>query len=125
MTTFPAYGQVLGGTLGGILPFQAWPQFAPQGVAGGMLPFQITPAVETQATNSFLHDVTSGLIRKMYEYLDKNSQKYSQLADCVPILQKAVESFGQRDYAQAFLQIYQAYRYITALRASIPDLPSL
>ena len=125
MTTFPAYGQMISGTLGGILPFQAWPQFAPQGVAGGISPFQMTPAIEAQATNNFLHDVLSGPIRKMYEYLDKNSAKYSQLADCVPIVQKAVEAFGQRDYAQAFLQLYQAYRYITALRASVPDLPSL
>jgi hypothetical protein len=125
MTTFPTYGQVISDPLGGTLPFQAWPQFAPQGVAGGILPLQVTPAIETQATNSFLHDVTSGPIRKMYEYLDKNSPKYSQLADCVPIMQKAVESFGLRDYAQAFLQLYQAYRYITLLRASVPDLPSL
>ena len=101
------------------------PTSAPQGLAGGISPFQITPAIEAQATNNFLHDVLSGPIRKMYEYLDKNSPKYNQLADCVPIVQKAVEAFGQRDYAQAFLQLHQAYRYITALRASVPDLPSL
>lgn len=125
MTTFPTYGQVIGGTLGGILPFQAGLQFTPQGLVGGLMPFQNLPAIETQATNSFLQDVTSGVIRKIYEYLDKNAPKYSQLADCIPIMQKAVEFFGQRDYAQAFLQVYQAYRYITMLRSTVTDLPSL
>ena len=125
-------GQTAGG-FAGLLPFQAGPGMAP-GYGGGQLapqgslsPFQTTPNVEVeqQATNDFLQEATSSPIRKLYDYLDKHSQQYSQLINCVPLVQRAAELFAARDYVGAFGQIYQAYRSIAMLRASLPALPGL
>lgn len=110
----PATPAPIPGTLGG--------PWAPQAVVA---PFQITPAVEQQAVIALMRDVTAGPIRKLHDYLDAHSQKYSQLAPGIPVVQQAAKAFGAQDYAQALFQIYQAYRYISALRASIPDLPGL
>jgi hypothetical protein len=128
-------GQTVSG-LGGFVPFQAVPmmtpwggqpvymggQFAPQ---AAMVPFQTTPASEQQALDSLMQEVTAGPIRKLHDYLEAHSQKHGQLAHCIPVVQEAAKAFGTRDYTQALAQIYQVYRYLAALRASIPDLPGL
>jgi hypothetical protein len=83
------------------------------------------PNIELQALNGFLHDVSACSIRKLYDYLDKNNERYTALSNCVPIVQQAVESYRTRDYARAFSVAYDAYRYITALKTTVPDLPNL
>jgi hypothetical protein len=110
------FWQPPGGAIGGVLPFQAVP---------GTVPVQGTPNVELQAINSFMQEATSNLIRKLHDYLDKNSQQYSQLADCAQLVRQAVEAYSARDYARAFTQLYQAYRFITTLRSGRPEIPSL
>jgi hypothetical protein len=91
----------------------------------GVVPFQSTVTTEQQAIDSLMQTLTAGPIRKLHDYLEAHSQKYGQLAHCIPVVQQAAKAFGTRDYMQALLQLYQVYRYIAALRASIPDLPSV
>jgi len=99
------------------------------GTPPGLSPFAAAPAananLELQAMNGFLQDVTACSIRKLYEYLDKNSERFSQLSNCVPLVQQAVEAYRARDYTRAFAQSYEVYRNITALRTITPDLPGL
>ena len=110
------FWQPPGGAIAGVFPLQAVP---------GTVPVQGTPNVELEAMNSFMKEATSNLIRKLHDYLDKNSQQYSQLADCAQLVRQAVEAYGARDYARAFTQLYQAYRFITVLRSGRPEIPSL
>jgi hypothetical protein len=145
MAMAPAYG--MGGALTPQGLSQASPLTAlvyssgspvPQGLPGPMamplVPFQVMPMpapsqttlqAEQQAVDGFLREATAGPIRKLHDYLDAHSQKYSQLAQCIPLVQQAATAFGAHDYTQALAQIYQVYRYIAALRTSLPDLPSL
>lgn len=125
----PLMPQSVFGGLGGPWASQAVPvpgalggPWAPQAV--GFL-LQTTPVAEQQALNALMQEATAGPIRKLHGYLEAHSQKYSQLGHCIPVVQQAAQAFGAHDYAQALFQIYQAYRYIAALRASIPDLPGL
>src|SRR5215831_14922852 len=124
----PVPQSVFGGLSGPWIP-QAAP--APGAVGGPWVPpaaagpLPITPASEQQALHTLMQEVTAGPIRKLHDYLEAHSQKYSQLAPCIPVVQQAAQAFGAHDYTQALFQIYQVYRYISALRASLPDLPSL
>jgi hypothetical protein len=90
-----------------------------------LAPSQATLQAEQQAMDGFLRETAAGPIRKLHEYLDAHSQKYPQLAQCIPLVQQAATAFGAHDYTQALAQIYQVYRYIAALRTSVPDLPGL
>jgi len=90
-----------------------------------LAPSQATLQAEQQAIDGFLREAAAGPIRKLHDYLDAHSQKYSQLAQCIPFVQQAATAFGAHDYSQALAQVYQVYRYITALRTSVPDLPGL
>lgn len=135
----PPLGGQFGPTLSSFcrpIPFPDTPMPGPWGglpvYTGGPLalqamgvPVQTTALIEQQALNSLLQDMTAGPIRKLHDYLDAHSQKHNQLIHCVPVVQQAARAFGAQDYTQALTQIYQAYRYIAALRASIPDLPSV
>lgn len=147
MMMAPAYGGgeplapqgFLGPTMNGpgsLWPWPATPMMVPWGgqpvyVSGAwtppavMGPWQTTPASEQQALQTFMQEVTAGPTRKLHDYLEAHSQKYSQLAPCIPAVQQAAQAFGAHDYTQALFQLYQVYRYISALRASIPDLPGL
>jgi hypothetical protein len=135
------------GNQSGFLPWQATPLTAfvygsgslvPQSVPGPMAmplgllqampmlaPSQATLQAEQQAMDGFLREAAAGPIRKLHDYLDAHSQKYNQLTQCIPLVQQAATAFGARDYTQALAQLYQAYRYISALRTSLPDLPGL
>lgn len=125
----PLAPQSVFGGLGG--PWASQAALAPvPGALGGpwappavVLPLQTTLAAEQQALNTLMQEATAGPIRKLHDYLEAHSQKYSQLGHCIPVVQQAARAFGAHDYTQALFQIYQAYRYISALRASIPDLP--
>lgn len=103
-------------------PFSADPSVVQQGAAAG----QQQPAnVEAQAMSGFMQDAASNAIRKLYEYVNTNSQKFSQLAGVTATLGQAVESYRTRDYSSAFSQAFQAYRSIYLLRTVVPDLPPL
>jgi hypothetical protein len=154
------WGETPGTVIPGLLPFQAGPQLAPQGLLGslfgtigapvggaignlfgnpqlggqigsavggvsGLMPFQASPELETQAFNRFMETQSSDLVRKLYDYLSMHSPQHSELGECISLVGQAAQSFGARDYAQAFAQAYQAYRCITLLRARIPELPAL
>lgn len=86
---------------------------------------QQTANVEAQAINGFLQDAASNAIRKLYEYVNANSQRFNQLSGVAPLIGQAVESYRNRDYASAFSKSYQTYRYIHLLRVSVPELPAL
>ena len=90
-----------------------------------LAPSQATLQAEQQAMDGFLREAAAGPIRKLHDYLDAHSQKYSQLAQCIPFVQQAATAFGAHDYSQALAQIYQVYRYVATLRTSVPDLPGL
>ena len=118
------------GNVSGFLPWQAAPLTAL--VYGGsapvppmLAPSQAALQAEQQAVDGFLREAAAGPIRKLHDYLETHSQKYSQLAQCIPFVQQAATAFGAHDYTQALAQIYQVYRYIAALRTSVPDLPGL
>ena len=138
MAMAPAYG--VSGALAPQLtaPVYGSGSLVPQGLPGPMgmplMPLQVMPTpapsqamlqAEQQAMNGFLREAAAGPIRKLHDYLEAHSQKYSQLAQCIPVVQQAATAFGAHDYAQALAQVYQAYRYIAALHTSLPDLPSL
>lgn len=127
----PLVPQSVFGGLGSPWASQAAPAPVPGAVGGPwapqavVFPLQTTPAAEQQALTTLMQEATAGPIRKLHDYLDAYSQQYGQLASCIPVVQQAAKAFGAHDYTQALFQIYQVYRYISALRASIPDLPSL
>jgi hypothetical protein len=95
---------------------------APQSV---LAPYEQRPEVEARAAVEFTQVASADLIRKLYHYLEANSQRYRQLVDCIPMVRRAAELFGAGDYTGAFSQAYQAHRGITILRSSIPELPGL
>jgi hypothetical protein len=108
-----------GGYPGAAAPFGG--EATPQGI---LLP-QNTLDPETQALNDFLQSATSGLIKKLYDYLNANTEQWPQLADSVPLVQRAAELFGARDYPRAFAQAFQAFRSISLVRARQPNVPGL
>jgi hypothetical protein len=118
-------GQQLGvaaGQLGSFLPFAAGPGGLQQAGATA----QQQPAnIEAQVMSDFMQDAASNAIRKLYDYVNANSQKFSQLSGVTVTLGQAVESYRTRDYASAFSQAYQTHRSICLLRTVVPDLPAL
>ena len=118
------------GNMSGFLPWPAAPLTplvygSSSPVPPMLAPSQATLQAEQQAMDGFLREATAGPIRKLHDYLDAHSQKYSQLTQCIPLVQQAATAFGARDYTQALAQIYQVYRSIATLRTSVPDLPGL
>ena len=90
-----------------------------------LAPYEQRPEVEARAAVEFTQVASADLIRKLYHYLEANSQRYPQVIDCIPMVRRAAELYGAGDYTGAFSQAYQAHRGITILRSSIPDLPAL
>jgi hypothetical protein len=123
----------LGSQLGGLggqlaqryLPFSvdpvsaAYGQLAPQGI---LLP-QTVADPETQALTAFLQGAAACLIPKLSSYLTKNAAQFPQLGNAIPLVTRAADFYGQRDYSRAFVQVYEAYRSISMLRAQQPSLP--
>ncbi len=95
---------------------------APQAV---LAPYEQRPEVEARAAVEFTQVASADLIRKLYHYLEANSPRFRQLVDCIPMVRRAAELYGAGDYTGAFSQAYQAYRGITILRSTIPELPGL
>jgi hypothetical protein len=97
--------------------------FGAGGYPGAAAPFggEATPQGILLPQNS----ATSGLIKKLYDYLNANTEQWPQLADSVPLVQRAAELFGARDYPRAFAQAFQAFRSISLVRARQPNVPGL
>lgn len=110
------------GTYGRLLGSESPGGSAPQAV---LAPYEQRPEVEARAAVEFTQVASADLIRKLYHYLEANSQRYRQLVDCIPMVRRAAELYGAGDYTGAFSQAYQAHRGITILRSSMPELPGL
>jgi len=100
MAMAPAYG--MGGALTSqglsqAAPLTAWGYGSgspvPHGLPGPMAmplgppmlaPSQATWQAEQQAMDGFLREAAAGPIRKLHDYLEAHSQKYSQLGQCIP-----------------------------------------
>lgn len=116
-----------------LLPFGVDPQTGAAAPATGggqsasleILWPQNTLDPETRAAQEFLQTATSAVLRKLYDYLSANRAQYNQLADCDPLVKRSAELLGQSDYDRAFVQAYQAYRFIAMLRQRVPGLPAL
>jgi hypothetical protein len=116
------FAPAVGGGYGRVMPLEAPIGATQQPV---LAPFQQRPEVEARAAVEFMQVASADLIRKLYHYLEANSQRYPQLVECTPMLRRAAELFGAGDYTGAFSQAYQAYRGTTILRSVNPELPSL
>jgi hypothetical protein len=108
-------GQSLSGA-----PFAGYPgQFPLQGV---LVPqFVLDP--ETQAQTAFLQATTACLIPKLSNYVGRNVTQFPQLSQCAPLITRAAELYGQRDFGRALAQVYQVYRLVALLRGQQPSLP--
>jgi hypothetical protein len=81
------------------------------------------PILDQQAATNLIEDITADSLRTLSTYLEIYAEQYSGLSNCVALVTQAAHCFAARDYAQSFGLIWQAYRVITALRASNPQLP--
>lgn len=117
----PAPGQ-WGGNLYGDRPGAMLGGLAPMGTGSTEAP-PMDPG--TQAVNDLTRVATSSAIQRLYEYLSANTSTASQLNDVIPIVKEAADAFGQGNYSQAFIAVYQAFLSITVLRLQVPELPAL
>jgi hypothetical protein len=99
------------------LPFQLGPFGTPVPTAN--------PALDQQAANAFVEDMTAESVHALSSYLDTHAARVAGLEACRPIVARAAQCRAARDYAQAFELIWQVYRVIAALRAANPDLPPI
>jgi len=83
------------------------------------------PALDHQAAVNLVGDVTADALRNLSAYLEAHAGRHAGLAQCIPIVTQAAQSFAARDYALAFNLIWQAYRVIAMIRATDPQLPPL
>jgi hypothetical protein len=94
-------------------------QFAP---INPMIP---NPMLDHQAAVNLVEDITADSLRRLSAYLETNAPRHPGLEGCVAMAAQAAHCFSMRDYAGAFDLIFQAYRLITASRATNPQLPPL
>ena len=94
-----------------------------QGAPGNA--FVANPALDRQAAENLVGDITAGSLRTLSGYLETNAGRYAGLENCVPIVTQAAHRFAARDYAEAFNLIWLAYRAIETIRAIDPQLPPL
>ena len=121
--------QQLVGLLGSLMPlllrFQSQ-TFEQQPFPGSTANFAIpNPALDQQAAENFVADITAGSLRRLSGYLEANAGRHAGLENGVPIVTQAAQRFAARDYAEAFNLIWLAYRAIEAVRATDPQLPPL
>ena len=83
------------------------------------------PALDHQAAENLVGDITAGSLRTLSAYLEANAGRHAGLESCVPIVTQAAHRFAARDYAEAFNLIWLAYRAIETIRATDPQLPPL
>jgi hypothetical protein len=122
----PADVQQLIGLLGNLMPLlirfqaQTLDQFAL-----GSAPSIAQQAAEHQAAVNFVSDITAISLRNVSTYLETNADGHAGLAGCVPVVAQAERSLAMRDYSHAFELLWQAYRMITFVRATDPEIPPL
>jgi hypothetical protein len=103
---------------------------APGGLFGGLalqpqnflLP-QSEFDADRQALDAFYEDACAGLLGHINKYLDENKEQHNELADCIPLIQRAVDLYEARNFPGAFMQLLQVYRYIVRLRQRIQGMP--
>jgi hypothetical protein len=83
------------------------------------------PALDHQAAENLIADITAGSLRTLSAYLEANAGRHAGLESCVPIVTQAAHRFAARDYAEAFNLIWLAYRAIETIRATDPQIPPL
>jgi len=115
---------LLGNLMPLLLRIQSPPIEPPSPFAAANLMFE-NPLLDREAATSLVEDITGDSLRTLSTYLETNAGRFSGLDNCVAIVTQAAHRFKARDYEQAFGLIWQAYRLITALRASNPQLPPL
>jgi hypothetical protein len=81
------------------------------------------PVLDQQAAANLVEDMMADSLCTLSAYLDNYAEQYPALNNCIGLVTQAADSFAMRDYAQTFGLIWQAYRLITMLRASHPQLP--
>jgi hypothetical protein len=112
------------GLLGSLMPlllhFQSQNQQQPYQVGNVMVP---NPALDRQAAENLIGDITAGSLRTLSAYLETNAGLHAGLESCVPMVTQAAHRFAARDYAQAFNLIWLTYRAIETVRAADPRIP--
>ncbi len=102
------------------VPFAGYPGQLP--VRGVLVPqFVLDP--DMQALTSFLQSTTACLIPKLSNYVGRNVTQFPQLSQCAPLITRAAELYGQRDFGRALAQVYQVFRLVALLRGQQPTLP--
>jgi hypothetical protein len=106
---------------------QQAPGFGPasipsQSLLQGVLAPQHVLDPEAQATSAFLQSAASCLIPKLSNYVGRHAVAFPQLSHSIPLITRAAEFYGQRDFTRALAQVYQAYRLVAMLRAQQPGL---
>jgi hypothetical protein len=98
----------------------------------GSRPAQLEPGnfiesamLDHQAAASLAQDITGDCLRTLTTYLETHAGRHAELQGCVGLATQALHRYAARDYAQAFVLIWQTYRTITAARARNPQLPPL
>jgi hypothetical protein len=125
--------QQLVGLLGNLMPlllrFQSQtfqPQILEQPLQGGLRNIVTpNPALDQQAAENLIGDITAGSLRTLSAYLETNAGRHAGLESCVPIVTQAAHRFAARDYAEAFNLIWLAYRSIETIQATDPKVPPL
>src|SRR5262249_4289472 len=91
----------------------AVPGFGPGGspsqpLLQGVLGPQYVLDPEAQATSAFLQSAASCLIPKLSNYVGRHAVTFPQISQGIPSITRAAEFYGQREYARAVAQVYQA-----------------
>ena len=83
------------------------------------------PTLDYHAAVSLAENITADSLRTLSTYLEAHAAKHPGLEQAVWLVTQAAHCYAARDFAQAFGLIWQAYRVITALQATNPQLPPL
>jgi hypothetical protein len=83
----------------------------------------MNPQIDHQAAVDLVENITAGALRTLSNYLETHAGQQPGLEICIPIVTQAARCFTARNYGQTLAHIWQAYRIITALRATNPQLP--
>ena len=116
----PTFGQPLQGNVGMPPLGGAGATVPPLGGAGNTVP---NPALDHQAAEALVSDMTAGSLRTLSAYLEVHAAQHAGLETCIAIVTQAAQRFAARDYADAFNLVWLAYRAIETIRASDPQLP--
>jgi hypothetical protein len=120
--------QTLISLLGDMVPLLIRMQTPAMGQTSPLLPIELmtNPMLDHQAAVCFVEALANDSLHTLQTYLESHRATHgNELEVCKPLVTQAANCVAVHDYAQAFDQIWQAYRLITALRAANPQLPPL